>query len=112
MDAVLKSVATIYTIGIFDEDDQDRNPGVLRKLAQVSGGEAYFPPRLEGIMPDCRRIAKDIRARYTIGYVPSINNGTGIRHIKVAVAAPGRTKLVARTRTSYTFSKEPKEEGR
>jgi len=109
MDAVLKSIATIYTIGIFDEDDQDRNPGVLRKLAQVSGGEAYFPPRLEGIVPDCRRIAKDIRTRYTIGYVPSVNNGNGIRHIKVAVARTDRARLMARTRTSYAFSEEPRE---
>ena len=43
MRMVRESRATIYTIGIFDEDDPDRNPGLLRRLAQVSGGESYFP---------------------------------------------------------------------
>src|SRR5690348_11402650 len=35
------SIATLYTIGLFDEEDGDRNPGVLRRIAAVSGGEAY-----------------------------------------------------------------------
>ena len=103
MDAVESTVATIYTIGIFDEDDPDRNPGVLKSLAHVSGGEVYFPPKLEGIVPVCKQIAKDIRTRYTIGYIPSVENGKGLRHVKVAVSAPDRGKLIARTRTSYKF---------
>lgn len=103
MDAVESTVSTIYTIGIFDEDDPDRNPGVLKRLAQVSGGEVYFPASLEGIVPVCKQIAKDIRTRYTIGYIPSVENGKGLRHIKVSVSAPDRGKLIARTRTSYKF---------
>src|SRR5579862_7012781 len=47
MHDVLESIVTIYTIGIFDEDDPERNPGVLRQLAQVSGGGAYFPKTLD-----------------------------------------------------------------
>jgi len=43
MHDVLTSLATIYTIGIFDDDDPDRNPSVLEKLAHVSGGSVYFP---------------------------------------------------------------------
>src|SRR5271157_476880 len=47
LDEVLKmaeqSSALIYTIGILDVAEPDRNPGVLRRLAQVTGGEAFFP---------------------------------------------------------------------
>lgn len=64
---VLRSVATIYTIGIYDEDDPEKNEGVLKRLAQVSGGAFYHPKTLEEIVPICRQIAKDIRTRYTIG---------------------------------------------
>src|SRR5204863_8221993 len=32
-----RSTATIYTIGIYDVSDPDRNPGVLKKMAGVSG---------------------------------------------------------------------------
>jgi Ca-activated chloride channel homolog len=107
MTGVLSSQATIYTIGIFDDDDPDRNPGVLKQLAQVSGGTAYFPNKLEEIVPVCKQIAKEIRTRYTIGYVPAVE-GKPNRRIKVEVAAAGRGKLVARTRTNYLFTEENK----
>ena len=65
---VLRSVATIYTVGLYDEDDPESNEGVLKKLANVSGGVFYHPKALDDIIPICRQIAKDIRTRYTIGY--------------------------------------------
>ena len=43
-----ESRATIYTIGIFDEQDLDRNPAVLRKLAQISGGDTTIEATLSG----------------------------------------------------------------
>lgn len=43
MHDVLDSRVTIYTIGIFDEDDAERDPRVLDKLAHMSGGASYFP---------------------------------------------------------------------
>jgi VWFA-related protein len=98
---VLESRATIYTIGIFNNEDADRNPDVLKKLANTSGGYAYFPQTLEEVVPICRQIAKDIRTRYTIGYIPTNAHQGGVRHVKVAVNPEGRGKLTARTRTSY-----------
>jgi len=101
MQQVLESRATIYTVGLFDENDRDKNPDVLRKLANTSGGVAFLPKKLDEVVPICRQIAKDIRTRYTIGYVPSSLEHRGTRHIKVAVNSPGHEKLIARTRTSY-----------
>ena len=101
---VENSVATVYAMGLFDEEDTDRNPGVLRQIAQISGGEAYFPENPSGMIPACRKIAKDIRSRYTIGYVPQARNGKDeLRHIQVRVAAPGYSRLHARSRTSYRY---------
>jgi Ca-activated chloride channel homolog len=100
---VLASLVTIYTVGIYDEDDPEKNEGVLKNLAHVSGGVFYHPTTLEEIVPICRQIAKDIRARYTIGYVPS-TEGKMVRHIKVVASSPDHPKLNVRTRTSYVFS--------
>ncbi|MGA2213210.1 MAG: VWA domain-containing protein [Bryobacteraceae bacterium] len=100
---VLMSVATIYTIGLYDEDDPESNEGVLKKLAQVSGGVFYHPLKLSEIVPICQQIAKDIRTRYTIGYVPSAQ-GKAERHIKVVASSPDHPKLLVRTRTKYVFS--------
>jgi Ca-activated chloride channel family protein len=104
MHDVLTSLATIYTIGIFDDDDPDKNPSVLEKLAHVSGGSVYFPKGLDDVAPICRQIAKDIRTRYTIGYIPTADNGKPERHIKVLASATSRAKLIVRTRTSYIFA--------
>jgi VWFA-related protein len=106
MHDVLESIVTIYTIGIFDENDPERNPGVLKTLARVSGGSVYFPQKLEEIGPICRAIAKDVRTRYTVGYIPALENGKPERSIKVVASAAGRGKLIVRTRTSYLFTPE------
>jgi len=100
---VLSSLVTIYTIGIYDEDDPEKNEGVLKNLAHVSGGVFYHPMDLPEIVPICRQIAKDIRTRYTIGYVPSVE-GKIVRHIKVVATSADHPKLTVRTRTSYVFS--------
>lgn len=103
LDKAEQSIATVYTIGLFDEDDPDRNPGVLKRLAAISGGQAFFPSETSDIIRICRKIAKDIRARYTIGYVPKPGEETGLRHIQVRVSVPGRGALHARTRTAYRY---------
>ena len=100
---VLSSQATIYTLGIFDEDDRDRNPNVLKKLAQASGGAAYFPTTLQEVVPVCRQIAKDIRERYTIGYIPAAE-GKLLRHIKVEALTGDHQRLRVRTRAGYMFT--------
>ncbi len=103
MKDVLSSLATIYTVGIYDEDDPEKNEGVLKSLAHVSGGVFYHPQALSEIVPICRQIAQDIRTRYTIGYIPS-DAGKMVRHIKVVASSPDHPKLIVRTRTSYVFS--------
>jgi Ca-activated chloride channel family protein len=99
LNRVERSLATIYTIGLFDLDDADRDPGILRQLASISGGEAYFPPSPAEMVPTCHRIARDIRARYTLGYVPPEEKGVNVvRDIRVSASARGHAKLVTRTR--------------
>jgi hypothetical protein len=76
------------------------------KLAQISGGNAFFPRQLDQIVPICRGIAKDIRNRYMLSYTPRSGNGMeSIRRIAVQVRAPGHGRLIARTRTSYLYTR-------
>ena len=58
---VVASRATIYTVGLFDQNDQELNPGVLHKLANVSGGEYFQPGSLNEMIPVFEKISKDIR---------------------------------------------------
>src|SRR6185295_16869367 len=63
-----QSNATIYTIGIYDEVDRDKDPRTLRKIAAVSGGRAYFPRALADLDRVWRDIAGGIRNQYTVAY--------------------------------------------
>jgi VWFA-related protein len=97
-----ESSAVIYTIGIFDEDDPDRNPGVLRRLADATGGLSFFPLEIEQVTSICGRIARDIRSQYTIAYAPATPAKPGeYRSIRVVASAPHRGRLLVRTRTGY-----------
>jgi Ca-activated chloride channel family protein len=102
MRLIQESHTTIYTVGIFGADDTDRNPQVLRRIASASGGECFLPGDFAQIVPICRKIAKDIRSRYTIGYIPARTaEKGGFRRIRVAVDTPTHEKIIVRTRTGY-----------
>jgi VWFA-related protein len=110
MELAGKSSAVIYTIGIFQEENPERNLGVLKRLAQATGGEAFLPEELDKVTPICERIARDIRHQYTIGYVPIKLTHDGAYHaIRVLARAEGHhNRLSVRTRTGYIASGEPR----
>jgi VWFA-related protein len=104
-----QSSAVIYTVGLFDANDPDRNPGVLKRLAQATGGEAFLPGEVSEAVAICERIARDIRHQYTIGYVPlnQAHNGA-YRAIRVVARGKGHDRLSVRTRTGYIPAVEPR----
>lgn len=92
----------VYTIGLFDEEDDDRNPHVLTQLAKDTGGDVFLPRSLKDVVPICERIARDIRNQYTIAYVPANGKQDGTyRAIQVKAGAAGRGQLSVRTRAGY-----------
>jgi VWFA-related protein len=100
--------AIIYTIGLFIAEDPDRNPGVLKRLAKDTGGEAFLPESVGEVLPICQRIARDIRNQYTIAYAPANRKQDGTyRVIQVKANAPGHGRLVVRTRAGYYAPSKP-----
>jgi VWFA-related protein len=96
------SGALFYGIGIYDPMDGDAKPGVIRKLAQDTGGEAYFPTDIQELTTLCQNIARDLRSQYMLSYSPSNPTSTGKYHrIKVEVKDPQHRKLIVRSRTGY-----------
>ena len=110
LDLVARSTATIYSVGLYDVEDADRDPGILRRFAALTGGEAYFPQSLDEMEPICRGIATEIRNRYTIGYVP--HEGTrAVRHIRVSASSRSLGKLTVHTRNSYRYDTDEHKAG-
>ena len=110
MELVERRPATIYTIGIYDEGDPDRTPGLLRQLAEISGGEAYFPESIAGMAGVCHRIAEDLKVRYTVGYVPQASAGNNpLRRLRVRVSLPGHETATVLARSSYRYDEIPEQ---
>ena len=99
------SRATVFTIGLPNLETDDLNHRVLKKIAQMTGGQFFEPIDISEIVPVFHEISKDLRHRYTIEYAPDeMANKRVVRHVKVVVRDRGR-KLHARTRTTYSIAK-------
>lgn len=107
MQMAAQSTALVYTIGIFDSDDEDRNPQVLRELARTTGGEAFFPKEMKEVVSICETIARDIRNQYTIGYSSSNARAKvgSFRKIRVVAGSGKSGKLTVRARAGYATSR-------
>ncbi len=102
-----ESEVIVYTVGLFDEYDKDRNPGVLKQMAKVSGGEAFFPDDISDVTEVLQSISRDIRNQYTIGYAPSNATPDGpFRSVSVKLTIPHANRYTVRTRTGYRASKD------
>ncbi len=93
----------IYTVGVSDPTTAEPgDAGLLRDLAAVGGGRAYFPKRDRDIVTHFEQIATAIRHGYSIGYeATSAPAGAHSRRVKVMVKVPGRKGLTARYRQGY-----------
>ncbi len=97
-----KSNAIIYAIALFDENDPDQNPKVLRRLARQTGGEFFLPETPDEIVGVCEDIAREIRNQYTIGYFSNnVAADSGYRSIRVTARTPDHGKLDVRARVGY-----------
>jgi len=104
VETVERSAATIYAIGLYDPEDPDSDPGFLRRIAKLSGGETYLPANSSDMLGVCRRIAREIRTRYTMGYVPQARRGPErFRNIQVRASDLEHGKLNIRTRSGYKY---------
>jgi VWFA-related protein len=93
---------TLYAIGLLGDELQKSDTGALQSLAEVTGGVAFFPKRLDEVDDITRVVARDIHSQYTIGYKPTDHSKNGgYRAIEVRAQALGHRKLTVRTRSGY-----------
>jgi VWFA-related protein len=99
------SGATIHALGIYDEDgdDHERDLGFLKRLTEITGGELVIERKTTDFVAACRRISRDIRSRYTIGFRPPDAISGQTRKVRVSISDPSRGKLSARTREYYVI---------
>jgi VWFA-related protein len=68
--AAQKADALIYAIGIGDRYTFNVNEGSLRKIAEKTGGRAYFPEHQRDLRDAFTQIQRDLREQYLVAYSP------------------------------------------
>lgn len=92
--------------GLFKKSPKEKAEGLLNKLAEETGGKAFFPRELSEVHTIAQQISTDLRTQYSLSYYPSNSKKDGTyRAVKVQVNS-GTRRLIARTRPGYTAPTE------
>jgi Ca-activated chloride channel family protein len=91
----------IFAVGLFGGADRAKEGRhELDRLADRTGGTAFYPAGVDDVGPVALEIARQIRNQYTIAYAPTNQALDGTyRTIRVTVAGPDRMSV--RTRSGY-----------
>jgi VWFA-related protein len=93
-DVVIYAISTNITR---TETDGDK---VLKYLTGETGGQAFFPFKVQDLAQSFENIANELRHQYNIFYQPVPLQADGLYHA-IEVKVPGRKDLVIRARKGY-----------
>ena len=106
MTAVESSNAMVYAVSMRDPIDSGDH-GLLRRLAERTGGEVFPTKEVEEVPDALAHIARDIRATYTLGFVPINPSRDGKRReLRVVARQPGGPALRVRARSGYVAPRD------
>lgn len=104
INGTLAAEAVVYVIGIGDKKNDGVNRGVLRDLAQRTGGRAFFPDKKLDLNAAFTEIEKELRTQYLIAYSSTNKRRDGAyRKISIEITNPElrKEKLEVRHRPGY-----------
>src|SRR6266699_2383896 len=95
-----KADVVIYAISTnISREDKDGDK-VLRYLTEETGGQAFFPFKIEDLDQSFENIANELRHQYNIFYRPEPLKTDGLYH-PVTVRPKGRKDLIVKARKGY-----------
>lgn len=111
MELLKASDVTLYAIGSLGRRSLSfRLPQqmVLRQIADVTGGQAFFPASIKELDKVYEQVLAEIRAQYTIGYLSTNSKTDGAwRKVDVKLNKPGVRGLRLRSRKGYFAPYKP-----
>ena len=98
-----QSQIVIYSVVLEDDFAKEQDPKALKQLSEDTGGVAFFPQSQQSVVDSSRKIARDLREQYVLGFVPGkYASGNTFRKVEVKVVTAARGKLHVRTRAGYS----------
>jgi VWFA-related protein len=96
---------SIYTISTNEVTKDAISSGVLKRIAQRTGGKAYWAGTWQKQVEAFESIREDLGNSYTITYYPAPNPNEGFRKIAVEILNDPGKKYRVRTRPGYRPSR-------
>lgn len=109
--AALKSEAIIYAVGVGDNFYGGVDKGSMNKIAERTGGRAFFPRDERELREAFKQIEEEMRSQYLIAYEPSNQLYDGsFRKIEIQLANPQmlKDKIKVAHRQGYFAKTAPK----
>lgn len=105
LDLLKASDVTVHAIGFLEHqpssvkmDQRSR----LQRIAELTGGQAFFPTTMKDLDAAYQKVAAEIDAQYTLGYLSSNDKLDGTwRKVEIKIARPGLKDVKIRTRQGY-----------
>jgi Ca-activated chloride channel family protein len=110
-DLLKASDVTVEAIGLMQHQRQDSVAELrqrLQALAEMTGGQAFFPLSAADLDKAYAQVAAEIDAQYTLGYQSSHAQTDGKwRKVEIKVTRPGLTGIKVRARQGYFAPMRP-----
>jgi VWFA-related protein len=95
-----KADVVIYAISTNIKRDDSDGDKILRYLTEETGGQAFYPFKVEDLDQNFENIANELRHQYNVFYRPEPLKADGLYH-PVTVKTKNRRDLVVRARKGY-----------
>jgi Ca-activated chloride channel family protein len=105
LDLVKASDVTLYVIGFLEHQAssvRSEQRMRLQQLAEMTGGQAFFPMSIKQLDQMYQSVLGEIKARYTLGYLPANTTTDGAwRDVQVRLTRPDLKGARIRARHGY-----------
>jgi VWFA-related protein len=93
IERAVKDDLIVYAIGIADEYYGGVNEGPLRKVAERTGGRAFFPKKVKDLYFAFVEIEQELRSQYVVTYSPLNKMIDGLyRKVRIEIINPEKKK--------------------
>jgi Ca-activated chloride channel family protein len=111
MDLLKASDVTVYPVGELEHQSasgKSEQRMVLQQMAEVTGGQAFFPTTVKELDSIYDKVVAQIRAQYTVGYLSTNEKADGAwRKVEIKMAAKDARGLRTRSRKGYFAAYKP-----
>jgi len=111
IDLLKASDVTVYAIGALEHQSastKNEQRMLLQQIADVTGGQAFFPLSIKELDRMYEKVAAEIRAQYTLGYVSTNPKMDGAwRKLEIRVARKDGRDYRVRSRRGYFGPAKP-----